>query len=119
LKAGTAGEVTYTVTTKNIKNGSYDAEVANRPNGVSVSGQVVIANNSGKLTLAGNTTTTAGTVNTLTLTIDGTTSGAFQLVITPAVEGDGVVSISGSAVVGQVLTAVTTGLGGSGTITYQ
>jgi hypothetical protein len=81
LTEGTAGEVTYTVTTANIEDGEYNADVANLPKGVTVKGKVTIANNSGTLTLEGDTTTVKGTTNTLTLTIDGTTSVAFTLEI--------------------------------------
>ncbi|MDR0220761.1 MAG: Ig-like domain-containing protein, partial [Lachnospiraceae bacterium] len=81
LIAGTPGTVTYAVTTANIEPGSYAATVANLPNGVTVSGQVAIAGNSGTLTLAGDATTTATTRSNLTLTLDGTTSGHFALTI--------------------------------------
>ena len=81
LEAGFAGTVTYTIETANIANATYTVEVANRPTGVTVQGQVKIDNNSGTLTLAGGTTTKAGTTDNLTLTIDGITSGAFTLKI--------------------------------------
>jgi len=81
LTTGVAETVTFPVTTTNIANGSYPATVANRPAGVTVSGNVTISGNSGTLTLAGNTSTVVGTTNTLTLTIDGTTSAAFTLTI--------------------------------------
>jgi len=77
----TGTTVTYTVETANIANGSYDATVANRPTGVTVQGKVTIDNNSGTLTLAGSENTKTGTTSTLTLTIDGVTSGAFTLKI--------------------------------------
>ena len=83
LTAGTAGSVTFSVTTANIADGSYTVTVANRPSGVTISGQVTINNNSGTLTLAGSTNIVAGTTSTLTLTIDGATSPAFTLTILP------------------------------------
>jgi len=79
-----AGTVTYTVTASNINNGSYSATVANLPGGMSVSGNVAIATGSGTLTLAGNTSTAAGTTSNLTLTIDGATSSTFSLTIAAA-----------------------------------
>jgi len=79
-----AGTVTYSVTTSNIANGSFPATVANLPAGVTVSGNVAIASNSGTLTLAGSATTVAGTTTNLTLTIDGTASPAFSLSIAAA-----------------------------------
>ena len=57
---------------------------ANRPAGVTVQGQVTISGNSGTLTLAGNTSTVAGTTSNLTLTIDGATSGNFALTVAAA-----------------------------------
>nr|AGS51697.1 hypothetical protein [uncultured bacterium contig00032] len=57
LNAGTAGTVTFPVTTANIANGNYAVSVANLPTGVSVQGQVAINGNAGTLTLAGNTST--------------------------------------------------------------
>jgi hypothetical protein len=84
ITAGTAGTATFPVATENIANGAYTVTVANLPAGVSVSGQVTIADGNGTLTLAGNTSTTAGVTNTLTLTIDGATSGAFTLTIDAA-----------------------------------
>ena len=83
LIAGVAGTVTFPVTTENIANGSYTATVSNRPTGVTVQGQVTISNNVGTLILAGSTSTIAGTTNTLQLTIDGTQSTLFMLVIIP------------------------------------
>ena len=81
LNAGTAGTITFPVITTGIANGTYAATVNNRPTGVSVQGQVTINNNTGTLTLAGNTTTVAGTSSSLTLTIDSTTSAAFSLIV--------------------------------------
>ena len=69
LTAGTAGTVTFPITTANIADGSYAAIVTNLPTGVAVQGQVMITGNTGTLTLAGSTLTVAGTTNTLTLTI--------------------------------------------------
>jgi len=84
LTAGKAGIVTFPVTTANIANGSYTPSADNLPGGVTISGQVTIADNSGTLTLSGNTTTTANTYSTLTLTLDGATSAVFTLLIIPA-----------------------------------
>ena len=81
LWSGAVGTVTFPVTTANIVNGSYTALVANLPTGVWVQGPVVINNNSGTLTLAGNISTLAGTTSTLRLTIDLATSSAFALTI--------------------------------------
>jgi hypothetical protein len=84
ITAGEAGTATFSVTTENIANGSYDVTVANRPSGVTVQGKVAISEGSGTLTLSGNTTTTAGTTSTLALTLDGATSKPFELTIMPA-----------------------------------
>ena len=81
LAAGATGTVTFPVTTSNIANGSYTATVANRPNGISVQGQVTINNNTGTLTLEGTSSTVQGNTNNLTLTIDGATSAAFMLIV--------------------------------------
>ena len=81
LMAGTAGTVTFPVTTENIDDGEYDVTVTNRPTGVTIQGKVIIDDNAGTLTLAGNTSTVAGETETLTLTLDGTTSTAFTLEI--------------------------------------
>jgi hypothetical protein len=66
-------------------------------------------------------TTDAGSTITVTVTraenSGSVTSPSTATVILPPLTGT--VSISGSAYVGQTLTAVTTSLGGSGTITYQ
>jgi len=83
LAERTAGTVTFPVTTVNIANGTYTVTVANRPSGVTVSGQVTISDNAGTLTLASSTYTPVGTADTLTLTLDGATSGTFSIVITP------------------------------------
>ena len=83
LASGTTDRVTFAVTTANITNGPFNVTVANLPTGVTVQGQVTINNNSGTLTLAGSATSKAGSYTNLTLTIDGTTSGAFTLTIVP------------------------------------
>jgi len=84
LTAGVSGSVTFSVTTENIANGAYTATVTNLPTGVTVSGNVAIYNNYGTLTLAGSTSTMAGTTSSLRLTIDGTQSNPFTLTISPA-----------------------------------
>ncbi len=81
LTAGTAGTATFAVTTANIPNGNYTATVANLPTGVSVQEQVAVNNNAGTLTLAANTSTTAGETAALTLTLDGATSAPFKVTI--------------------------------------
>ena len=84
LREGTAGSVTFPVTTANIADGAYAATVTNLPTGVSVQGQVTISANAGTLTLAGNVSTTAGTFDNLTLNVDGTVSSQFTLLISDA-----------------------------------
>lgn len=81
--AGTAGSLTYTVTTANITNGTYAVSIANLPTGVTIgnSGNVTISGNSGTLTLTVVDTAAAGTTGTLVLTLDGATSAAFSIVI--------------------------------------
>jgi hypothetical protein len=81
MTAGVTGTVTFPVTTANIANGDYTVSVANLPAGVTVQGQVTINNNSGTLTLAGDTTTLIGSTNNLTLTLNDATSAAFTLTI--------------------------------------
>jgi len=83
LTEGTSGTVTFPLTTLGIADGTYSAAVTNRPTGVTVSGSVVINNNSGTLTLAGNTSTKAGVTSTLRLTINGVQSEQFTLTILP------------------------------------
>jgi hypothetical protein len=82
LVAGAAETVTFPVTTTTMDNGNYNVAVHNLPTGVSVQGQVAISDNVGTLTLAGSTSTIAGTSNNLTLTLDGVTSTEFTLTIT-------------------------------------
>jgi hypothetical protein len=85
LTAGIAGTVTFPVSTVSIGDGIYPASVSSLPAGVTVQGQVTISSNSGTLTLAGNTSTVAGTASALQLTIDGETSNNFTLVISTTV----------------------------------
>jgi hypothetical protein len=109
MTVGAAGTVTYTVTTANIADGTYPANIPSLPTGVSIQGgTVVIADNSGTLTLAG-TPVTDGFYNTLRLTIDGVQSATFQLSITKA-EGTKTVSVGAQA---GTLTA-----GVAGTVTF-
>ncbi|MDR2543253.1 MAG: hypothetical protein LBC80_07380 [Treponema sp.] len=84
LTAGTPGHVTFAVTTANINNGIYQAVVAGLPTGVTVYGQLAISSNSGTLTLAGGTNTTAAVTSTLKLTVDGATSSSFTLTVSPS-----------------------------------
>lgn len=81
--AGTAGSLTYTVTTANIADGTYAVSVANLPAGVTIgnSGNVTISGNSGTLTLTVADTAAAGTTGTLVLTLNSATSAAFSIVI--------------------------------------
>lgn len=85
--AGTTGSLTYTVTTANIANGIYAVSVANLPAGITVgnSGNVTVSGNSGTLTLTVADTATAGTTDTLALTLDGTTSTAFRIAINASI----------------------------------
>jgi endo-1,4-beta-xylanase len=75
---------------------------------------------SGKLTVASDETLTKLTVKA-TSTVDSTKSGTKEVTVTtsslPALSGS--VSITGTAIVGQQLTANTGSLQGSGTISYQ
>lgn len=87
MKAGTAGaSVTFPVTvTTNIYTGSYEAQVAGLPSGVSVGngGKVDInSKGTGTLTLQGDGVQTADIYNGLTLTLEGFTSEDFTLEIT-------------------------------------
>jgi len=82
IYGGLTGTVTFPITTRHIANGNYTATLANLPATVSVSGQVTIDNNFGVLTLAGDANTVVGIYSNLTLTIDGTTSDEFSLIIT-------------------------------------
>jgi len=81
LSVGKAGTVTFPVTTTGIADGTYSGIVSNMPPGVSVRGQVAISDGHGTLTLAGDDSTVAGVVSSLTLAIDGATSAAFTLSI--------------------------------------
>jgi hypothetical protein len=83
LIAGSAGSVTYPVTTTNIADGTYTVVVATLPANVSIgtSGQVTIADGEGTLTLEGTSSIVAGTTADLKLTIEGAESAAFSLLI--------------------------------------
>jgi len=86
LMAGTAGTVTFPVTTVNIADGTYNVTVATLPTGVTVQGQVTIANNSGTLTLSATNAIVEGT-HSLHLTIGGaTTATPFTLTISEATQ---------------------------------
>jgi hypothetical protein len=80
LTAGAPATVSFPVTTVGIADGSYPATVENLPSGVTVRGQVTIANNAGRLTLAGDATTEAGW-SYPTLIIANTRSYSFPLTI--------------------------------------
>jgi len=84
LIVGTAGTVSFPVTTTNIDAGSYTVTVAPLPISVTIVGQVAInAIGTGTLTLSYNGSAPAGT-SELTLTLDGTISNEFDLVISSA-----------------------------------
>ena len=89
MTARTAGTVTFPVTVTHIADGDYTVAVANLPTGVTVYGQVTIADGAGILTLAGDATTLAGVTNTLVLTLDDTASAPFTLTIRAQSSGSG------------------------------
>jgi fibronectin type 3 domain-containing protein len=78
--AGTAGSITYAVTTAGIENGDYEATVLNLSDGVTVGngGIVTISSGAGTLTLNTSATTPANEY-WITLAINGATSAAFEL----------------------------------------
>jgi hypothetical protein len=81
-----AGTVTFPVTVTNIGDGTYDAEVANLPAGITaVSTEVEITDGTGTLTLAGGTSTIGGVYRTLALRLIrdevDVTSSPFTLTI--------------------------------------
>jgi len=120
INAGTAGTVTFPVTTVNIDNGSYSVTVANLPAGVTVSGNVTINNNSGTLTLSASTSAVAATTGTLTLSINNVTTAAFTLTIKRVTVGAQSGGLN-TGVGGSVTFPVTTGninAGLTGTITW-
>ena len=81
VSAGVAGTVSFPVETANIADGEYTVTVANLPNGVSVQGDVTIANNAGTLVLAVSAEAVQGDTENLKLTIDGVTSEDFTISI--------------------------------------
>ena len=82
LTASEVETVTFVVTTENITDGDYDAQVVNLPIGVTVQGRIAINDGKGTLNLTGSATTTANIYKDLTLTIDNTTSMPFTLTVT-------------------------------------
>ena len=129
MRAGETGInslVAYTVSTTGIAAATYTPTVNNLPQGVTVmAGANVIINASGNsahgghLALVGSATTQAGTYTNLTLTIDGTTSAPFTLVIAPAAL-TGTVTINNTAPrVGDALTATYAPGNGSGAATWS
>ena len=84
LVAGVPDRVSFSITTTNVVDGTFSANVVPLPLGVSVDGGVTINNNVGTLTLSGNEFTNAGTFNTLRLTIDCIQSPMFTLSINPS-----------------------------------
>ena len=81
LTASEVETVIFAVTTENITDGDYDAQVANLPTGVTVQGKIAINGGKGTLTLMGSAITTANVYNNIALTIDNTTSKAFTLTV--------------------------------------
>jgi hypothetical protein len=82
--AGVNSNVTFPVTTIGIANGTYELTANNLPAGVAyqMGATITITNNVGVLQLTcRGSNTVAGTYTNLTLTIDGTTSPAFTLII--------------------------------------
>ena len=80
LKAGYSGTTTFPITSEGLSNGTYPINVIGLPSGVTAPPSVTITNNTGVLTLTGNTSTVYGT-HLLNLEIDNAQSNAFQLVI--------------------------------------
>jgi hypothetical protein len=102
LTAGSAGSATFAVTTANIADGTYPVTLNGAPTGVTA-GSIDISGNRGTLTLS-TTAATPQNRHPVTITIGGTTSGSFDLVVS----APGVVSVSGITV---------SGLGGARAIT--
>jgi hypothetical protein len=99
MTAGTAGDVTFAVTTTGFADGPYRVSVSGRPEGVSVvlyapSVELAISRGKGTLSLRGNTSTVAGTYTGLTLSISGhsVTSEPFTLTIGEAPAPTGISS---------------------------
>ena len=106
MTAGTTGEVTFGLTTVGIDRGSHSATVGNLPQGVTVKSNVSLTpTGTGTLTLVGNNSTAAGAYSNLTLTINGVTSSAFTLTISPA----GTVTTPAIVAAGNGLTGLTVG----------
>ena len=109
---GTGGTATFNVTTINIANGTYSisvklAEGTGLPAGVSVPVSLTLTAGAGTLNLSVGSTAAKGEYS-LTLTIDGTTSTAFDLII-----GKGEVSYTVDTQIGNILH------GSGGTATYM
>jgi hypothetical protein len=79
------GEVSFTVTTKNIADDTYFVTVNNLPEGAAVQEEVTITDGSGELIFVCDKTIEEGITDTLTLTLDEVTSDEFTL----AIEGTG------------------------------
>jgi hypothetical protein len=86
--AGALEVVSFSVTTTGISNGTYNitGAVANLPTGVNIRQPTTfsITDGNGTLNLASTVSASSGSYANLTLTIDGATSAAFTLVISPA-----------------------------------
>ena len=84
ITAGTGGSATFPATTTGIANGNYGVSAigANWPSDVTI-GSPTVANNAFTITLHVTATVSAG-IYSLSITIDGTTSNTFNLVVNPA-----------------------------------
>jgi len=123
LTAGTAGNVSFTVTTTSIPNGSHLVTVSSLPGGITAPSNVSINDNVGTLMLSGDATTTHG-ISSLTFTFSGIdiTSEAFTLTIgealsTPPAAPGNFTATAGDAQV--VLTWTTPSNGGSAITGYE
>jgi hypothetical protein len=97
LTAGTAGSVTFTVTTANIANGTLIAlNNTNSVAGISLS-TTQTTNSSTEITVTTTAATPQGT-HPLTLTVDGVTSNSFDLVVNPVTYGVSGGSFTGGSV---------------------
>ena len=83
ITAGTGGSATFPVTTTGIANGSYSMTIGGNMPANALMEPPTIANNAFTLTLNVPSTVAAGTYS-ISITIDGTTSNTFNLVVNPA-----------------------------------
>lgn len=92
LHHGTAGSVGFPVTVVSIADESYSVALDGAPEGVTAE-ELVISSGSGTLVLHSTADTSEGS-HTMTLTIDGTVSGSFVLIISGALPTVESVSVS-------------------------